>query len=736
MDEFRNISVFKIPHSEVRDVNGVPTIFLEGKPLTGMAFFGRGEWPEIIREISSTGIHLYTPPIRLGWMESGHFEYEETDRQISSLLQADPEAMILPRVSLNAPRPWQEEHPEELCLFHDAPREEAEIKDLFKRYTYDETGYAEGEFSKQSFASELWQREAREALYKFIAHITESAYSSHIIGYHIAFGISGEAHMWGGWSGKFADYSRPMQGSFRRWLLKKYKDITRLNHSWGTDFRSFNEICIPSRDERVHTELFTLRDVKNEKKVIDYHEFISDLTSDVLIFFARAVKEITKNRALCGAFYGYLLECIWDSQSHLQNIGHLKLSKVLKSPYIDFLAGPTTYWKRGVGGSGGCMSLLGSVRLHGKVWFNEADIRTHKSPADAGFGRCGNIDETKAVLRRELAYVLTHGAALWWMDQSRGWFSDSNILNTLHELEHITEVSARFKREYRTGFAVIVDDRSCFYLNLTNELLNPLVYTMRDRFARVGTAYHLYHIDDLDNPQMPDYGMYIFLNTFFLDERQRQVIAKKVMRNKNVVVWMYAPGVLTPALSMEAMGNLIGFKMGMELTTAPLNVKVAPGSHPIIRDLSHSVTFGTSNAVGPHFFVDDPSATVLGRLPDGKAGLAVGDMGTWISVYIAAPDVPPVILRGIARMAGVHIFSDADQTLYADEHFLAIHTSRYIDTILYLPQRTDIYDIFTKRVIGKDCEQIRVKLQEKTTTIYFLGKFPRLLSEHTTRVFS
>ena len=117
-------------------------------------------------------------------------------------------------------------------------------------------------------------------------------------------------------------------------------------------------------------------DPAKEQDVIDFYLYNSDLVAETINTFAAAVKQFTHREKLVGVFYGYILQLCGEQRQ--QNAGHLALGKVLASPDIDFLTSPTSYAYRQVGGEGTChyMSLLDSVKLHGKIWFNEDDIRT------------------------------------------------------------------------------------------------------------------------------------------------------------------------------------------------------------------------------------------------------------------------------------------------------------------------------------------------------------------------
>ena len=124
--------------------------------------------------------------------------------------------------------------------------------------------------------------------------------------------------------------------------------------------------------------------------------------------------------------------------------------------------------------------------------------------------------------------------------------------------------------------------------------------------------------------------------------------------------------------------------------------------HPITRGLPPGLRVGPHRPIGPLFFCDDPQADVLGHQTgmrdlthyeiDGGPGLAVRDFGTWRSVWCGVPGLPAPLLRGIARWAGVHVYSDQDDVVYATRSLLAVHARHAGRRIVRLPARCDVTD--------------------------------------------
>jgi len=94
-------------------------------------------------------------------------------------------------------------------------------------------------------------------------------------------------------------------------------------------------------------------------------------------------------------------------------LGFRGLQRVMTAPEVNFLSAPTSYSARRGGDPGNHISAYnGSMRLHSKLYWDEADNRTHLFPG-LGPARTETIDETLATLRRTVGHSLTRGTGLW-----------------------------------------------------------------------------------------------------------------------------------------------------------------------------------------------------------------------------------------------------------------------------------------------------------------------------------
>ena len=149
--------------------------------------------------------------------------------------------------------------------------------------------------------------------------------------------------------------------------------------------------------------------------------------------------------------------------------------------------------------------------------------------------------------------------------------------------------------------------------------------------------------------------------------------------------------------------------------------------HPITTGLPQDLFWGTNNRLGPIFHIDDPEAEILGQVVYSqgrcKPGLGVKTFANWTSIYCAAPNIPAPVLRGIARYAGVHLYNEEGDVLFATRQLLGVHTLAGGPRDFSLPEHVEIvYDLFSGQTIATDCSHFSVILPPKSTTLYYTGK--------------
>jgi len=103
-------------------------------------------------------------------------------------------------------------------------------------------------------------------------------------------------------------------------------------------------------------------------------------------------------------------------------------------------------------------------------------------------------------------------------------------------------------------------------------------------------------------------------------------------------------------------------------------------------------------------------------------GFAVKQFPQWRSVYSAAPNLPASVLRGVARFAGVHLYDDQGDLIYACSHLLGVHTVKGGPRVLRLPAPVEVaYDLFSGTTVAENTAEIALALAPASTRLFYVG---------------
>jgi beta-galactosidase len=696
----------------VREHRGSPALFINGRPHAGLTFFFARvqDSAEDIRRFAAAGIHLFSGCFGVGRWVDGRWDFEADRKRFEYVLAANPQALILPRVGLHGARsPWSEAHPDEVQIDvhpHTGAREPA-------RWF--------------SFSSPAARRVYGQALREFIRDC-ETRYGDHIVGYHLAGGATGE---WSyGWRPALSDYCPAQEKAFRRWLRRRYQDDRqKLRHAWKQSDADFDTAAVPLVRARDETQL-SLFDPATERPLIDYLTFHSEAVADAILYYCGLCKETLRElgrRKICGVFYGYHFKNM-NRPANFHNQGHGAATPLLTSPDVDFFCAPYDYSGREPGTMYLSQLVAGSVRLHGKLYYCEDDTFTFLSKREPHRSWCPDRESSIGVLRRNLAGILRDGGTAWYMDcggngppnpavQVDGWYRDEGLMLNFAAMQRLaSERLARRDLTTCAEVAVVVGGAGIAAQRQDPALADALLFHQVLDLAALGASFDTYRAEDLERlmrqPWAAAYRLVIFLDALILAPREREVIDRQLKRDGRTLLWVYAPGLVTDdAFSPEALHAATGFRLGLRRASEPLMVHcVVTGSR---------VLYGTERPVGPVVFGADPDAAVEGWfLNTGDPGFLARDFGAWRSVWSGAPAIPAVVLRHIARQAGVHLYVETGDQVLCERGLLAIHAGFDGERTVRLPRAGDVRDAFTGREVGRGVREFRVSLRRAETAIW------------------
>jgi len=338
---------------------------------------------------------------------------------------------------------------------------------------------------------------------------------------------------------------------------------------------------------------------------------------------------------------------------------------------------------------------------------------------------------------------------MWWTDLFGGTYHDDKILELLGQLKNIDNRYLEADRRSTADIAVVLDESSFTYFGDGEPLFNALLTAQKQwEFAFIGAPWDPYLLSDMGNPNLRDYKLYIFLNTFHVTPQEREAIQERLKRNGATAVWVYAPGYIQNNLSVANIQALTGIHVDEADSAGELRVDISSFDTPYTRGLHTPTAYGTDVNVenikhwydhqlylkdprdpslqrdlpgfriNPRFWSNDPQAQVLGTLAGlNKPGLVVKHMPGWTSIYSSAPILPAALLRNIARAAGCTIYSDGGDVVYANREFLAVYSPAGGSRTIHLPERSDVTDLLADKVLAKNASEFPVELPPNTTLL-------------------
>jgi len=434
---------------------------------------------------------------------------------------------------------------------------------------------------------------------------------------------------------------------------------------------------IPEYSERNHCSHDMLRDPESDKRSLNYWKFCSESTVDSIQFFAERARATMPARTELGVFYGYIIEL---GQQRLVSEGYLDYERLCETPGLDFIIGPGTYQDRDMGGGSGFMVPRETIRAKGLQYLHECDQRTHScnlklsKHIDLGattgcWSRWADEQATIAGLRREMALCLIEKTSLWWFDMWGGWYQGENVLGTLKQMKEIWDNYINMPIEETAEVLMVVDPESTYYLNENDERIDHFNRETRNKLNRLGAPFRICSFNDLPNlPNLNRYKFIIFTSTFNIDQKQETILKEHVLRDNRTVLWLYAPGIIhNNTYNEEQVGKISGIKYGSE-------------------------------------------------------GLNKQDMDNWISAYIHNPmELSVEDLQELAKSAGVHIYTDHQVPIFANNKFLAIHTAEPLEATIKLPkQYKRVKNLFTNQDEANETDSFTISLEGPDTALFEL----------------
>ncbi len=748
--------------AEVKNHNGRPALFINGKVSTspiGMISTrtrSKEDDPlsfnkEYFEALGKSGMNIFLVSCNTAW--AGDNTTELFDREARLIFDAVPDAYIIARFGLHPSPEWVDANPDECVRYSDGSK--APVHIWTESHEADLSGF-------YSLSSSKWREDAGNILVDAWKKVMELPYADRIIGCMPTAGGTSEWY----YIPEFLKpknktclgYSKAFRREFSSYLRETYGTDENLQKHWGIPDATIDDPIIPTFDQYYFAEQVdydtairpyamlsnapvppAVGNGTNKGSFLNFET--NPVTYDFLrawhlgtaksqIHFAKRIKEVTPDR-IVGFCYG-----AQDSIRFIYSGTNGGTRSILECKEIDFIENPSVYQNRQSGGFVGQRVVQDSFALHNKLYLCQDDTRTlaeNRYYRD----RYGVYDMTDSinVLKREFGKAICEDMPHWWFDQLVGGkrFNFPEILDLFAKQQEICDTAFSLDRTKQNEIALIFDEES--FQAVSYQTNCEAVTRLRDyELAKVGAGIDQYYHNDMANPDMPSYKLYIFVNTYVLTEEEQAVIQAKLKKDHAVAVFLYAPGFINPKgerkMSLGAMENLTGIRLAMLEDCYDPTFRFDGDPHPISQNLDFRQTYGRfdrqvknnfNQSMGtqafdllhfdsylyPMFYADDESATTLARFAiNSLPAVSVKEMDGYTSVYYGAKYIPNTLIRELARYAGVQIYNESEDVTYVGRNYITFHASSGGEKTLHFPHPVTITEVYENKCYGENVTQI------------------------------
>lgn len=723
---------------------------------------------EYFKNLGKSGIKIYFLICDSDWI--GEDRVDMLDKQASALLEAVPDALIMLRIGLHPSHKWVEENMDECIRLSDGSNPETSLatESFIARYKGAYTLY-----------SEKWRTSAGEHLKSTYEKLKGKPYFDRITGIFLAAGSTSE---WGQLGqvtdcekNLYPDFSEAMKREFSLYLREKYKTEEELRKVWRDETASFDELRVPDLYERYYSldmryecsgldwdvkmknrfdfkssdgicenkaHIGSFLNVDKNMSVFDFYRARAKGTTRSLVYLAKIVKELSSD-LLVGAFYAN-----YGATHFYNSVSTSYLYEALKEGVVDIVSAPGVYQNRQRGGFEGQRVMYDSLRLNGSMFVVEDDTRTHAEiPEYCQALDIYSAEDTINILKRNFGRNICDDLQGWWFDQhiGGGRYKFPEVYDLFAKQSEIAEKAYSMDRDKGHEIAFIYDEESTHMVS-PKTTHDTVEYMRNYEIARIGAGVDIYYHNDILHPDMPDYKLYVFFNTYSLTDKEREDIKIKLKRNNATALFMYGSGIINPdaenRFSVENMKELTGIEMEMdnEIRTPLFRVKdghnMTDGMDKgrsygdLDRQIRHSVIHVADWQIGnyersylyPCFYSNDKDASVLGTFCETqKPALTLKQMDGYTSVYCGTKVVRAEVIRSIAESAGCHIYTDSDDVLFQNKNYVVIHASTSGTKTIHLPKRCTPYEVYEEKYYGENTDKITCDMLLGETKMFFVG---------------
>lgn len=622
--------------SRVERRNGRPVLILDGRPVPVKGYKGSRDYGPLARAGANlmitfnSGTTLFWDKMRWDMatrQSDGSFDFTRLENELMFIYHQAPESRVLLTINCDVGEDFFRRHPE--SIFRNE-KGELGVRQFgaFAGFGVPGPNPEKNRHWAVSYASREYQAYVCEGL-KAVAEFLNSTPAGNIVaGFTLNGGHDDQYLQWEYSAARGqADYSPAAIAAYRRYLRKKYGTDAALRKAWNDPSVTLEKAPMFSEAEWKSRPIWNAERTGLDRKIADGREFLTFSIAEMQNRFGETLKRSFKRPCIVATYYS---SPVWPQA------GRSSLDELVRDGNIDMIFQVSDYsTQRRMGGPGASANFtIAAAALRNTLYVQEMDHRTWRTQITRGWDQkqaAEPADETefRAQIRRDAGSVLAYGGdGFFLFDMFDSWYNDPRALSVLEEAFRAADWQARYRDDVpRTRTAVFLDERERLLFD------QPGGRDCRVAWQLSGLTPDLYLLDDIRNPELPDYSLYIVPSPAALTAEQLAALKQKACRPGKVLILTGSVGILTTAKTGDSQPALeaFGLKTRTRFGGGEEIAEFLPGTgDPLLQNCSGSLGTGLCSIGGDNMLraqrtrfpvsIADPDAGILGvwqnsRLP-------------------------------------------------------------------------------------------------------------------------
>jgi hypothetical protein len=576
--------------------------------------------------------------------------------------------------------------------------------------------------------SEKFARQACLTVEKLLSALQKSGISEKVRGVFVGCYIHGEwnLHM------RSPDHSLAAVRAFRKYLCLKYNNNQAFQEAWGDPFVTLKNALPPHEHARLDVPPLILAAPRHA----DYQMAEANALANQFSIIANGIKKMNPQLVVGGFFPG-------------ANPPQSDWLRLAKRSDVDFLATPLAYENRGPAcGVSSQSPYCDGFSALGKVWFDEIDTRTvvADKAGNGRYGRAGTVAESVELLWRDAGQMLIRGHHGWWLDFGHNgkppysWHLKPEFLEFHRRFAEIWCRLGQLDRRPLGEIRIFIPSDSARNF----QILHHADCQRHTEWTLLGAPVEFDVLENMLEGRSDPGKLNVIYGASCLSQMQLQRLSARLQGSKSFVVWMGGVGLFEPGTQIDEnrARGVIPIQQCFSLLTEPLEAEGNPtpeavkllglpcklrmGQHYRLFTSGFSYSSEKLNvpmkriAVSWKLEINDRDAIPLARLISDKSivvAMKKDPYGTAHVVY-NLPVLNTEMFRALAKKAGCHLFTQADDVVYASKGLFLLHAAYSGVHNLLFPRKVRLADLRSDKCMDLTGRRLSLKLKRGETRLF------------------